>query len=77
MITALVALLMFVWFFLSVVFYGYRVGSFFTTVLLLVAAFLVVVFLCCRWLFKPSARERQAADYIISGLREKDRQDPD
>ena len=75
MITALVALLLYLWFFLSAVFYGFRVGSLFTTIMLLAAGFLIVVFLCCRWLFKPTKKQQQAADYIISGLQEKRRDD--
>ena len=64
---------------LQFLFHGFRIGgSFFTTAALFAAGFILLVVLTCRRLFKPTRKQRQAADYIVSGLREKGRsgQDP-
>ena len=54
-------------------FHGFRIGdSLTTTALVFVAGFILLIFFTCRRLFRPSRKQQQAADYILSGLREKD-----
>lgn len=58
-------------------FHGFRIGdSLATTAMAFVAGFILLIFFTCRRLFRPSRKDRQAAEYILSGLREKN-QDPD
>ena len=67
MIAVIIAWIAYLYAFVRFLVHGFRIGSFFTTLLILAGAFLVLIFLTCRRLFKPSRRMQQAADRLVNG----------